>query len=124
MSKSKIQFSTGFSFLGLLAGIAITLGLPYIILVYGKHLSEGIQVILIIMALIGGGLITLTAAFFGIVIPKKLEDIGSVVSKGIPSVKLEEQGDKKTVWINNQVVDENKESPVDGEEKFDENKIE
>jgi hypothetical protein len=110
MSKSSIQFSKNLSIFGLLAGIFITLGLPYIILVYGKHLSEGIQVMFIIMAVVGGGLITLIAVFFGIVIPKKLEDNSL---RSIPSIRVENQNGKKTVLINNDVIDKENEMSAD-----------
>jgi hypothetical protein len=113
MNKGNLQFSTNLSFFGVLSGVAVTLGLPYIILVYGKHLSEGIQVILILLAVIGGGLITLTAVFFGIVIPKRIE-------KDDGHVKVVKNGTKKTVSIDEPIVGDGED---DGKGSSDEDEL-
>jgi hypothetical protein len=74
MEKGKIQFSVMLVYVGILAGIAIAVLLPYVILVYGSHLSEFATALLIILALLSGGITTLVAVVLGIVIPKKIEE--------------------------------------------------
>lgn len=59
---------------GVLAGLAIAVGLPYIVLVYGKHLSGVAHTIIIILALLGGGTVTVISVFLGIVIPRKISE--------------------------------------------------
>jgi len=57
---------------GMLAGMVIALGLPFMILVYGSALGVGVETTIIIIAVLVGGLISLTAAFFGLVMPNKI----------------------------------------------------
>jgi len=56
---------------GVIGGVAIALGLPWILLVHGAQLNTAARIVLIFLAVIGGGLITLASAFFGLVLPAK-----------------------------------------------------
>lgn len=56
---------------GLLGGVAMFLGVPWLVLVYGSQLNAVVQTVLIFLAVIGGGLIALAATFFGLVLPAK-----------------------------------------------------
>lgn len=56
---------------GVIGGVAIALGVPWIVLVHGSQLNTAAQIVLIFLAVIGGGLITLASAFFGLVLPAK-----------------------------------------------------
>ncbi len=54
---------------GVISGTLIAVLLPAVVLIYGTNLGAGVQTTIIILALIFGALIALTAAFFGSVIP-------------------------------------------------------
>jgi hypothetical protein len=71
---SKIHFSNWLAFLGVIGGVTMALGLPWIVLVYGPHLAEGVQLTVIILGLLGGGTLAVVSAFFGIVIPTAVTD--------------------------------------------------
>ncbi|MBI3830460.1 MAG: hypothetical protein HY291_13150 [Planctomycetes bacterium] len=74
MSRESIRFGGGrLALIGVFAGVAIALGLPWLVLVYGQHLGATVLTIIIIASLLMGGLIALVAAFFGAVIPTVVE---------------------------------------------------
>lgn len=60
------------AFAGVMGGVAIAVGVPFVILKYGAHLHPAVQTTVIIIALLGGGILALVAAFFGIVIPSSI----------------------------------------------------
>lgn len=60
------------SLFGMLVGLVIAVGLPYLVLVYGSALGVGVQATIMIIAVLVGGLISITAAFFGLVMPNKV----------------------------------------------------
>ena len=69
---ANIRFSgPSMAIAGLLAGTAMFLGLPAIVLIWGSHLHGGIQVTIILMGILLGGLVATTAACFGTVSPSQ-----------------------------------------------------
>ena len=56
---------------GILVGAVIAIGPTYLMLAYGSALGVGLQATIIIIAVLAGSLISLTAAFFGLVMPNK-----------------------------------------------------
>lgn len=59
---------------GILIGAVMALGATYLVLVYGSALGVGLQATIIIIAIAAGGLISLTSAFFGLLMPNKGND--------------------------------------------------
>jgi hypothetical protein len=73
-----VQFGgKGVAWAGILGGVAIALGLPLVVLLYGQFLGPVVVAILTIVALIMGGAVALVAAFFGAVIPAKVQSARS-----------------------------------------------
>jgi hypothetical protein len=66
----EVHFQRWVSLVGVLGGVGIALGLPYIVLAFGGDLSSGAKVALVILGLSAGGLIALVSAVVGIAIPK------------------------------------------------------
>ncbi len=54
---------------GIIGGVAVALGLPWIILTHAQALDPKTMVILTVTAMIVGGLVALTGAFFGLAMP-------------------------------------------------------
>ncbi|GEM_PF-5829773 len=67
----------GVAVAGVLAGVGLALGGLWISLAYGQVLGHVIQTVAALTALALGGLVSLTAAFFGLVIPRHVEGKGS-----------------------------------------------
>jgi hypothetical protein len=65
-----VRFGKGIAWFGAAAGVAIALGLPTLLILYGLTLGAVAITILIALALIAGGILTTVSVFFGIVIPK------------------------------------------------------
>jgi len=61
-------------FLGLVAGVAIAIGVPWVVLSNAAHAGLGsvASALLSIIGIIGGVALALVATFFSIVIPKKV----------------------------------------------------
>ena len=57
---------------GAISGAAIAIGVPAVTLVLGKSLASSVQLTIILVGVGVGGLIALTATFFGLVIPSKV----------------------------------------------------
>lgn len=55
---------------GILGGVVLGLGASYLALAYGAVLGPKIQTVMVIVGLGLGGLVALTSAFFGLVIPR------------------------------------------------------
>jgi hypothetical protein len=55
---------------GILGGVVLGLGASYLALAYGAVLGPKIQTVMVIVGLGLGGLVALTSAFFGLVVPK------------------------------------------------------
>lgn len=69
---NEVHFQRSISLFGVLGGVVIAVGLPYIVLAFGGDLSSGAKVALIILGLLAGSLIALASAVVGIAIPKKV----------------------------------------------------
>ena len=61
-------------FLGLLAGVAIAIGVPWVVLTNAAHAELGsvASTLLSIVGIVGGVALAIVATFFSIVIPKKV----------------------------------------------------
>ncbi len=70
--EQNVEFSAGAAVgvTGILGGVALALGLPWILLSHAQALDPKVTVILTVTALIVGGLVALTSAFFGLVMPR------------------------------------------------------
>ncbi len=62
----------GLAIAALFAGVAIAIGVPAVVLGLGRQLTPQMQLWLVVFAVSVGGLTTLTAAFFGTVIPSSV----------------------------------------------------
>ena len=60
--------------LGIFGGVALAVGLPALVLIHGQALGPTVQVIIILAALAMGGTAVLTASFFGLIIPSRVDD--------------------------------------------------
>jgi hypothetical protein len=65
---------TAIAVVGILGGVGIALGFPWIVLAYGQALGPKYLMVFVIAALITGGLVALTSAFFGLVMPRSVAD--------------------------------------------------
>jgi hypothetical protein len=57
---------------GILGGVLIALGVPYIALAYGQPLGTGAQITIAIIGAASGALVSLVSAFFAIVMPSRI----------------------------------------------------
>jgi hypothetical protein len=75
-STSVVDFggSRQLAILGLLSGAAIAIIVPWMTFRYADRLSPNQQLIIVIIAISIGGLVALTAAFFGTVMPMSVRD--------------------------------------------------
>lgn len=69
MTTSKLLFTRWLAAVGVLGGVAIALGLPYLVLAHGVGLGGGAQVTLIILALLVGASLAGVSAVVGITVP-------------------------------------------------------
>lgn len=63
------RFSSALGYIGALAGVAIALGLPWIVLAYGTDLGPGIRATIVILALLVGALLAIGSVVVGVTIP-------------------------------------------------------
>jgi len=70
--RKDVEFNNagGVAVAGILGGVVLGLGASYLALAYGAVLGPKIQTIMVIVGLSLGGLVALTSAFFGLVIPR------------------------------------------------------
>jgi hypothetical protein len=87
-----MRFPRWLAAVGVLGGVAIALGLPYVTLVYGSDLG-GAKVAIIILALIAGCTLAAISAVVGITIPTAIS--GGVGMAGIPNCCAPPQGKEK-----------------------------
>jgi hypothetical protein len=77
--KEKIQANVVFghgkeiAMTGIIGGVVLALGLPWIVLVYGQSLGTVLMVIFVLCGLGFGGLVALVSAFFGLVMPRQVD---------------------------------------------------
>jgi len=57
---------------GIIGGVALALGFPLVVLAFGQSLGSTLLVVFVISGLVVGGLIALTSAFFGLVMPRQV----------------------------------------------------
>ena len=57
---------------GIIGGVVLALGFPWIVLAYRQPLGATLVVVFVLSGLILGGLVALTSAFFGLVIPRQV----------------------------------------------------
>jgi hypothetical protein len=80
MSDSVVRFSKGtVAVVGLLISGALAVGLPVAVLVWGQNLGVGLQATIIILAALMGTGLGIVSAFFGIVIPSNVGNVGRLV---------------------------------------------
>ena len=58
---------------GIIGGVILALGFPWIVLAYGQALGATLLVVFILSGLVMGGLVALTSAFFGLVMPRQVD---------------------------------------------------
>ncbi len=70
----RVEFATGrvSAVAALFAGVAIAIGVPAVVLGLGHALTPQMQLWLVVLGVCTGGLISLTAAFFGTVMPSSV----------------------------------------------------
>jgi hypothetical protein len=70
----RVEFGAGraVAIAALFAGVAIAIGVPAVVLGLGRQLTPQMQLWLVVFAVSVGGLTSLTAAFFGTVIPSSV----------------------------------------------------
>ena len=72
-----IQFSSvGPSIAGVIGGVAIAIGVPWVFLTHGQLLNQSTLTIICIGAVALGGIIGLTATFFGLAMPQQMGNWG------------------------------------------------
>ncbi len=67
-----VRFSSAASIFGSIAGVAIAIGVPYVILVHGQSLGSQTQVTFLWLGIISGAVISAMSAFFGLVLPSQV----------------------------------------------------
>lgn len=74
--QSVIEYSKTLCTLGLVSGMAVMVGLPVLVLVFGQggNIEGGTQMTIIIAALIIGALLVAFSVFFGTVIPHRVQE--------------------------------------------------
>lgn len=68
-----MKFSGALGYVGVIAGTAIALGLPWLMLAYGQDLAGWVRPTVIILALLLGGLVVAASVVVGITIPSALK---------------------------------------------------
>lgn len=58
---------------GIIGGTVLAICIPWIVLTHGDVLGQKVNTILVIGSILIGGLVMLTSAFFGLVMPNKVE---------------------------------------------------
>ena len=61
---------------GVFGGVLMAMGVPWIVLAFGQTLGHGVLTTLCILAIVLGGTVSLTAAFFGLVMPSQIGEFG------------------------------------------------
>lgn len=79
--------------IGVLGGVAISAGVPAVVLIYGQSMGWGPQLTVIILALVLGTPIAAISAILGIVIPSRASGGGKM--RGALTVKVGKDKGKK-----------------------------
>jgi ABC-type branched-subunit amino acid transport system permease subunit len=99
MGHGSVKFNGAtIAFVGVIAGVAIAIAVPYMALVYGQSLGQVVVTIVVLAALCIGGAISLVAAFFGAVIPTTVEESkkDSGVHQAVPAQSVQTTAIEKT----------------------------
>jgi hypothetical protein len=74
VNETRVEFARGhgLAIAAVIAGAAIAIGVPAVVLGLGHSLTPTMQLWLVVAAISVGGLTALTAAFFGTVIPSSV----------------------------------------------------
>ena len=79
---NRFESSSPLGYFGLVGGLVIAVGLPWLMLVYGSDLSAAVRVTVIILALCAGALLAIASIVIGITVPSALRngklDIGAI----------------------------------------------
>jgi len=68
-----VRFSTtGTSVAGALSGVAMAIGVPWVLLTHGQALGTSSQTLLVWVGVVLGGAIAFVSAFFGLVMPSQV----------------------------------------------------
>lgn len=62
---------------GIIGGVLLSIGIPWVILNYGQVLGPRVETTIVILAICLGCLIALTSAFFGLVMPSNVDGFHS-----------------------------------------------
>lgn len=73
--KANVVFGAGseIAVTGIIGGVVLALGFPWIVLAYGQALGPTLIVVFVLSGLVLGGVVALTSAFFGLVMPKHVD---------------------------------------------------
>ena len=73
-NEPRVEFATGraLAIAAMFAGVAIAIGVPAVVLGLGHPLTPHMQLWLVVLGVCTGGLTSLTAAFFGTVMPSSV----------------------------------------------------
>ncbi len=70
-----VSFNNGLaSIAGVLGGVLLAIGVPWVLLNYGQMLGQATITIIVSGSVIGGGFIILVSAFFGLVMPTRVHE--------------------------------------------------
>ena len=98
MSEDAVKFgSTKVALAGLVVAGGVAIGVPALVLYLGAGLGAGIQTTLIILALVGGVLLGVVSAFFGIVIPSSVSGQHDRRPRG--RVKITKENGRKVIEV-------------------------
>lgn len=64
------------SIAGVLGGVIMAMGVPWVVLSCGQILGHGVLTTLCIIAIVLGGTVSLASAFFGLVMPSQIGEFG------------------------------------------------
>jgi len=92
---NEVHFQRWISLFGVIGGVLIAVGLPFIVLVFGSDLSSGAKVALIILGLLAGSLIALASAVVGIAMPKTVRGAAIHLPVGCCTPEPPESGENR-----------------------------
>lgn len=73
MAAEKVKFGGGMAMAGVFGGVAIAVGLPAVLVLWGRHLPATLVGGIIIIALTLGSIAVIVSGFFASVMPKEVE---------------------------------------------------
>ena len=88
---SDIHFSRGISVLGILAGTAIAIAVPGIVLIHGTHLNSWSETVLVILGVLLGSCVCAISVVVGIAMPNVIKNGGIDLTRFKGGKRSEEQ---------------------------------